>query len=147
MWLSVVIQTALLLVLAFFTFLWCRRYQQSVTKQLNELEKRLEYSAQQQQQSQLDVEELRAGIIGVGQRVLQLDAALTELNDQLNVDMQALADKQQALQLTDPESKIYSRAMKMVKLGADLDEIIRECELPRAEAELLFNLHQQNKQF
>ena len=46
------------------------------------------------------------------------------------------------MSLTDPESKMYSRAMKMVQLGADLDEIIRECELPRAEAELLYNLHQ-----
>ena len=27
------------------------------------------------------------------------------------------------------------------QLGADLDEVIRECELPRAEAELLFSLH------
>jgi len=29
----------------------------------------------------------------------------------------------------------------MVELGADLEEVIRECELPRAEAELLFSLH------
>ena len=30
-----------------------------------------------------------------------------------------------------------------VELGADLEEIIRECELPRAEAELLMSLHKQ----
>ena len=33
----------------------------------------------------------------------------------------------------------------MVELGADLEEIIRECELPRAEAELLMSLHKQKK--
>ena len=85
---------------------------------------------------------MRAGVIVVGQRVLQLDTGLNQLSEQLTAQLQLLADKQQALELTDPESKIYSRAMKMVQLGADLDEIIRECELPRAEAELLFNLHQ-----
>lgn len=86
-----------------------------------------------------ELAELRSGVIGVGQRVLQLEEQLAAQNDQL----EALTERQQALELTEPESKIYSRAMKMVQLGADLDEIMRECELPRAEAELLYNLHQQ----
>ena len=30
----------------------------------------------------------------------------------------------------------------MIELGADIEEVMRECELPRAEAELLFTLHQ-----
>lgn len=86
-----------------------------------------------------ELAELRSGVIGVGQRVLQLEEQLATQNEQL----EALAERQQALEMTEPESKIYSRAMKMVQLGADLDEIMRECELPRAEAELLYNLHQQ----
>jgi hypothetical protein len=49
------------------------------------------------------------------------------------------------MQLFDPESKLYNRAMKMVQLGAGLEEIMLECELPRAEAELLLNLHRQGK--
>ena len=40
-----------------------------------------------------------------------------------------------------PENKLYSRAVKMVELGADLHEIMTECELPKAEAELLISLH------
>ena len=32
------------------------------------------------------------------------------------------------------------RAAKMVELGADLDEVMNECELPKAEAELLISL-------
>lgn len=146
MWLAVAIQAVLWLVFVLVVYLWCSRTRQHLTGQLAALEKRLDFSATQQQHSTHEVEELRAGIIGVGQRVLQLDTALTQLNSQVNAALQELADKQQALELTDPESKIYSRAMKMVQLGADLDEIIRECELPRAEAELLFNLHQQKKQ-
>lgn len=131
----------LLAVLALTAVWWLGRLQRNWQQQLQQLEQQLDFKAQQLQQTRHELEELRAGVIGVGQRVLQLDANINTVNQQL----QALADKQQALELTDPESKIYSRAMKMVQLGADLDEIIRECELPRAEAELLYNLHQEKK--
>ncbi|MDP2715630.1 DUF2802 domain-containing protein [Rheinheimera sp.] len=146
MWLGVAIQTGLLVLFAVGIYLWVSRQQRHMQLQQTTLEKQLEYAAKQWAGSQHEVEELRAGVIGVGQRVLQLDTGLNQLSEQLTAQLQLLADKQQALELTDPESKIYSRAMKMVQLGADLDEIIRECELPRAEAELLFNLHQQKKQ-
>ncbi|MCS4308860.1 septal ring factor EnvC (AmiA/AmiB activator) [Rheinheimera pacifica] len=131
----------LLAVLVLTAVWWLGRLQRNWQQQLQQLEQQLDFKAQQLQQTRHELEELRAGVIGVGQRVLQLDANINTVNQQL----QALADKQQALELTDPESKIYSRAMKMVQLGADLDEIIRECELPRAEAELLYNLHQEKK--
>ena len=36
----------------------------------------------------------------------------------------------------DPDSRCYTRAVKLGELGASLDEIMRECERPRAEAEL-----------
>ncbi|MEH8021262.1 MULTISPECIES: DUF2802 domain-containing protein [Rheinheimera] len=145
MWLGVIIQAVLLLAFMLVIYLWFAKLRKNVVAQLAALEQRLEFSAQQQEHGKHELEELRAGVIGVGQRVLQLDAGLAQLNSQLSADMQQLADKQQALELTDPESKIYSRAMKMVQLGADLEEIMRECELPRAEAELLFNLHQQKQ--
>lgn len=44
-------------------------------------------------------------------------------------------------EVQDPESRFYTRAVKLVELGATLEEIMRECELPRAEAELLVNFH------
>jgi chromosome segregation ATPase len=146
MWLELAIQAALLLVFAMVMVLWLGSRQRQLGGQLSQLEKRLEYGAHQQEQSQHEIEELRTGLIGVGQRVLQLDSALSQLSAELGQAVQQLSDKQQAMELTEPESKIYSRAMKMVQLGADLDEIMRECELPRAEAELLYNLHQQKKQ-
>lgn len=142
MWLSLAIHTTLLLVVAAGIFWWVRVQQRQSQQQQSQLELRLEYSAQQLAQSQLELQELRSGLIGVGQRVLQLEAALGQVSDNLSLSLKQLEEKQQAMELTDPESKIYSRAMKMVQLGADLDEIMRECELPRAEAELLFNLHQ-----
>jgi septal ring factor EnvC (AmiA/AmiB activator) len=133
---------ALLILLLF----WQQIRQRHVNRDaLFVLSKQLEQTNQQLAAAQSETEELRAGIIGVGQRVLTLDQRVLTLENQLQQLHSAfseLAEQQQALSLTDPESKIYTRAMKMVQLGADLEEIMRECELPRAEAELLFNLHQ-----
>jgi hypothetical protein len=42
-----------------------------------------------------------------------------------------------------PEDKLYSRAQKLVELGADLTEIMRECDIPRPEAEMLLAVHRQ----
>ncbi|MDX5407704.1 MAG: DUF2802 domain-containing protein [Chromatiaceae bacterium] len=142
MWLSLAIHSTLLLFVAAGILWWVRAQQRQSQQHQSQLEQRLEYSAQQFAQSQLELQELRSGLIGVGQRVLQLEASLGQVSENLSLSLKQLAEKQQAMELTDPESKIYSRAMKMVQLGADLDEIMRECELPRAEAELLFNLHQ-----
>ena len=77
-----------------------------------------------------ELQELRSGTIGVGRRVLDLEKRLAQQNARLDESMQQ-----------DPQAKLYSRAMKMVQLGAGVDELIRECELPKAEAELLIRLH------
>lgn len=133
---------AIILVLLFWLLL---KQRSGGSEQLAILQRQLEQNNQQLNSAQSETEELRAGIIGVGQRVLTLDQRVLTLENELQQLQGAyteLAEQQQALSLTDPESKIYTRAMKMVQLGADLEEIMRECELPRAEAELLFNLHQ-----
>ncbi|MGY5449865.1 DUF2802 domain-containing protein [Agarivorans sp. MS3-6] len=49
------------------------------------------------------------------------------------------------IQSQDPDSKLYTRAVKLVELGADLEEVMRECELPKAEAELLLSLRNKIK--
>jgi Flp pilus assembly protein TadB len=73
--------------------------------------------------------ELHTGAIGMGQRLQSAEGA-----------MQKIHDSQQELTLQDPDRRLYSRAAKMVELGADLDEVMSECELPQAEAELLISL-------
>lgn len=104
-------------------------------------------SALAQEQLQLlsaELEEIRSGLIGIGQRVLHVEQQQRTLSQQVAeiLDSQLqLAEQQQKIDMFDPESKLYSRAMKMVQLGAPLEEVMRECELPRAEAELLYNLH------
>jgi len=134
-WLAI----AAVFLLGVLLLVWCTIQWRSHKQQLALLSQQLDTSQQQWGIAQAEIEELRAGVIGVGQRVL----VLQERQQALAAELEQLDVQQQAIALSDPESKIYSRAMKMVELGADLEEIIRECELPRAEAELLFNLHQQ----
>ncbi|PKG56579.1 DUF2802 domain-containing protein [Shewanella sp. Choline-02u-19] len=80
-----------------------------------------------------ELQELRSGTIGVGRRVLELEKKLQQQDVKLDE-----ANQQ------DPQTRLYSRAMKMVSLGAGIDELIQECELPKAEAELLIHLHGKN---
>ena len=80
-----------------------------------------------------ELQELRSGTIGVGRRVLELEKKLQQQDAKLDE-----ANQQ------DPQARLYSRAMKMVDLGAGIDELIQECELPKAEAELLLRLHRKS---
>lgn len=80
--------------------------------------------------SRSEIKELRMGVLGLGKKLTGLETVTSEVSE-----------KQDELQLIEPESKLYSRAQKMVELGANVEEIVRECELPLAEAELLVSLH------
>ncbi|MBQ4797830.1 DUF2802 domain-containing protein [Pseudoalteromonas sp. MMG006] len=102
------------------------------TAEIDSISQQLKESSEQTHILRSEVSELRTGLLSIGKRVLQVE--------QQNQD---LMQQQAAQKYDDPDAKIYSRAVKMVELGADLDEVIRECELPRAEAELLFSLHKQ----
>ncbi|WP_426358482.1 DUF2802 domain-containing protein [Pseudocolwellia sp. HL-MZ19] len=90
---------------------------------------------------------------------LTLDKSLKELNSQHVVESTELNQvtkqlehrikniqediaKLQQTQSQQPEDKLYSRAFKMVELGADAEELVRECDIPRAEAEMLISIHQ-----
>ncbi len=100
--------------------------------ELNAVSQQLKDTSEQTHILRSEVSELRTGLLSIGKRVLEVEQQNQELMQQ-----------QAAQNYDDPDAKIYSRAVKMVELGADLDEVIRECELPRAEAELLFSLHKQ----
>ena len=93
------------------------------TQQLQQLTKQLVISRS-------ETKEIRMGVLGLGKKLAGLESVTTEVSE-----------KQEELQLIEPDSKLYSRAVKMVELGAKVDEIVRECELPLAEAELLVSLH------
>lgn len=74
--------------------------------------------------------ELRVGSLGVGDKVKTLLG-----------EVQALGARQQELAEMDPETKRYSHAVKLLQKGASVEELMEACELPRAEAEMLFSVH------
>jgi len=67
----------------------------------------------------------------------QLEHRIKLLQEKLDTQ-QGLIEHNQSQQ---PEDKLYSRAQKMVLLGADVEELVAECDLPTAEAEMLVALH------
>lgn len=73
--------------------------------------------------------ELHTSAMGAGQRLMDLEKGIL-----------SVAERQQEFTQQDPDSRLYSRAAKMVELGAGIEEIMTECELPKAEAELLVSL-------
>lgn len=73
--------------------------------------------------------ELHSSTLGTGQKLSELEKGIL-----------AVAERQQELVLQDPDSRLYSRAARMVELGAGLNEVMAECEIPKAEAELLISL-------
>lgn len=81
-----------------------------------------------------EVKEARSGFISLNKKIIEITEKLDLLETQ-----------QANVQVIDSESKLYSRAVKMADLGADIEEIIAECEIPRAEAELLMSLHRADK--
>lgn len=74
--------------------------------------------------------EIHAANYGMVNRLTELEAAIEKA-----------VTRQDEIFSQDSDSKLYSRAVKMVGLGADIEEVMRECELPRAEAQLLYTLH------
>lgn len=141
-WLTMVVIPAVAILLVIFV-VWHHQLQQ---RQIRQLAERIANLSAQQPNQGAELEELRSGVIGIGHRILQLEQALQniESNQQaLASELEQLTEHQQKIQLFDPDSRLYSRAVKMVQLGAGLEEVMSECELPRAEAELLINLHRQ----
>ncbi|WP_235462807.1 DUF2802 domain-containing protein [Aeromonas australiensis] len=113
-----------LVALAFASYIWFKgkRNKQESEASVVTLQSQLESLRKQMM-------ELHTGAIGMGQRLQSVEGAMQQVND-----------RQQELTMQDPERRLYSRAAKMVELGADLDEVMSECELPKAEAELLISL-------
>lgn len=75
--------------------------------------------------------EIHTGSQAIGRKVKELVSSVN-----------ALQEYQQQLAEQDPQSRFYLNAVKMIADGTSLEDVMRECDLPRAEAELLFSLHQ-----
>ncbi len=85
-----------------------------------------------------ELHEIRSGNYGVISRVKEL----VQQVDNLQSAQQNLTEN---LVEQDPQSRFYSKGAKLISQGASLEDVMRECDMPAAEAELLFNLHNSQK--
>ncbi|MFA3789667.1 DUF2802 domain-containing protein [Aliiglaciecola sp. SL4] len=95
-------------------------------QRIEELQLQMQQLQQQLSYSQEELHEVRSGAMGVAAKVKDLV-----------VKIGLMQDKLEEIEFLDPDTKLYSQAAKMADAGASVEELMRECELPRAEAELL----------
>ncbi|WP_438864959.1 DUF2802 domain-containing protein [Neptunicella sp.] len=124
----------MLLAVIIILLLWVHLHSQRRINQLQqkwqEQRKTILELTTEQQFLRESIHELRTGSLGVGQKVQDLVKQL-----------QVTQARQDELKDQDPESKLYGQAARMAQQGASAEEIMHECELPKAEAELLVQLH------
>ena len=98
----------------------------------------------------LSLESLQAIIVELSRGQNDKSIETEQVNKQLEYRIGLLQSDVVSLQeqvkqsLEQPEDKLYSRAFKLAAKGADLDEIMTQCELPRAEAEMLLSMYKSN---
>ncbi|NTS76370.1 DUF2802 domain-containing protein [Catenovulum sp. SM1970] len=128
----------LLLAVLFLLFFSSKQQADRFKAQILDLRKQLT-------QSQLGIDELRQGAIGMGKAIQQTKLEQTNMLQQIQQNtasqIASVTDKVNEVAMQDAGSKLYSRAAKMVAKGATIEEIMQECEIPRAEAELVFSMH------
>jgi len=83
------------------------------------------------------VDEVKQQLIEEEQVSKHLELRIKSLQEKL----QQQSEQLQQIQSQAPENRLYTRAQKMVALGADVEELMQACELPRAEAELIVAMH------
>jgi hypothetical protein len=87
-----------------------------------------------------ELEEVRSATYAMVNRIKQLETQVVQVGGLI----EQVKNSQQNITEQDPQSRFYSKGVKLVSQGASIEELMQECEIPLAEAELLFNLH--NKQ-
>ncbi|WP_259365359.1 DUF2802 domain-containing protein [Colwellia sp. BRX10-3] len=92
-------------------------------------------------QSQLDINQKLCS-----ESQIENEQVSKQLEHRIKVTQEQFNNKFQTIEQLlhqQPEDKLYTRAQKLVELGADIAEIMRECDIPRAEAEMLLSVHRQ----
>lgn len=129
------------LLVSLFTFFTSSRKQRALNEQLQlqlTLIEELKTQIQQNTQQQIEIKaELSEPILENEQVTKQLSVRTKNLQTEIEQLKSSLAE----LASSQPEDRLYSRAKRMIELGADADELVQECSLPRAEAELLLSIH------
>ncbi|MGR5379241.1 DUF2802 domain-containing protein [Vibrio harveyi] len=105
------------------------RVRAGLQKQMDQQRAQARHAEKEMQKLNKQLLEVRSVVVGLGQKVTEQQDVIQHLNERIR-----------ELEHADTDGRLYSRASKMVQLGADINELIEECELPKAEAELMLSL-------
>jgi cell division protein FtsB len=114
-------------------YLLFKRYNRQLETNATQNQELIEISKKVNNLSE-EIHEIRSGNHGVISRFKEL----VQQVDSLQTTQQNFAEN---LVEQDPQSRFYSKGAKLISQGASLEDVMRECDMPAAEAELLFNLH------
>lgn len=79
-----------------------------------------------------DMQTMSSAAVGISQRV-----------NKITNHVQSLDIRQDEIDLRDQTEKPIQQAIALIGKGAGLDEIMQNCQLTRAEAELLMHIHRE----
>ena len=112
-----------------------RRARKALEIKFSAIETVLKNSRLQYESLTKQFNELRTGSIGMSDKLVDLIEQLEQVEE-----------RQNEIAMNDSGGRLYSRASKMVELGADVNELMTECDLPKAEAELMLSLQKSMSQ-
>ena len=79
-----------------------------------------------------EIQALTSSSIGMGHRLMDVE-------NQLNIT----TEKQQEMANRDPGVLAYNQAARLMEMGADVDDLVKNCGIGRPEAELMALLHKE----
>jgi hypothetical protein len=88
-------------------------------------------------QQQRSLERLQTAVEGVGREAVRA----TTHGMQLQQELFQVRERQQRVELTTPGPRPYSHAIRLVRGGARIEDLIAACGLSPAEAELIASIH------
>lgn len=89
--------------------------------------------------------EVHSGMMGTSDKLLRLESNINKATSSVSGELAEFRSKIEDFTSSDPTVRLYNKAAKLVASGASIREVITECDLPQAEAELLMNLYSKDK--
>lgn len=124
---------AIVLVLVIALAIQMRANRQHQAQQHDAVLQQLARIEEQQHNLNHQIEEQQHRALVQGRHLQQLQTGQGELENQIR-----------DVKLQDPSMRLYQRGAELVKQGATVEEVMEACDIPRAEAELIVTIHQNN---
>lgn len=101
---------------------------------LRRMKRRINRQEQLLKSLESDMQAVCHGARGMGDAVVQLEQRLRKMTE-----------RQDSLDMREPDNRVYTQAIKLAHTGASVEELVSTCGLARSEAELVHLLHQSDE--